>query len=45
MYELRYVSGHVEVFLHGHFCFSADTKEEALREIQEIEDTRKEKIA
>ena len=25
MYELHYVNGHVEVYLDGEFCFSADT--------------------
>lgn len=33
-YVFRSVNGHVEVFLHGHFIFSADTKAEALREIE-----------
>lgn len=33
-YVFRSVKGHVEVFLHGHFIFSADTKAEALREIE-----------
>ena len=32
-YEFRYVRGHVEVFLHGSFLFSADTQEEARHEI------------
>ena len=32
-YELRNVRGHVEVFLDGQFQFSADTKTEAIREI------------
>ena len=36
-YEFRNVRGHVEVFLHGIFCFSADTMEEARREILEHE--------
>lgn len=33
-YEFRYVRGHVEVFLHGSFIFSADTMTEARREIE-----------
>ena len=37
MYEICYVRGHVEVFLDGVFQFSADTREEAIRELQRIE--------
>ena len=33
-YILRSVNGHVEVYLHGRFIFSADTKAEALRELE-----------
>ena len=33
-YILRSVNGHVEVYLHGRFIFSADTKFEALKEIE-----------
>ena len=33
-YEFRYVRGHVEVFLHGSFIFSADTMAEARRELE-----------
>ena len=33
MYELEYVRGHVEVYLDGEFCFSADTVREAEEEI------------
>lgn len=33
MYELEYVNGHVEVYLDGEFCFSADTVREAEEEI------------
>ena len=33
MYELEFVRGHVEVFLNGVFCFSADTRNEAEAEI------------
>lgn len=33
MYELRSVRGHVEVYLDGAFCFSADTRGEAEAEI------------
>ena len=27
MYEMEFVRGHVEVYLDGAFCFSADTRE------------------
>lgn len=37
-YEFRNVRGHVEVFLHGSFIFSADTEEEARREIRKQEE-------
>lgn len=33
MYEMRSVYGHVEVYLDGSFCFSADTEGEAEREL------------
>ena len=33
MYELEFVRGHVEVYLDGVFCFSADTRGEAEAEI------------
>lgn len=33
MYELEFVRGHVEVYLDGAFCFSADTRSEAEAEI------------
>ena len=33
MYELEFVRGHVEVFLDGVFCFSADTVREAEAEL------------
>ena len=33
MYEMRNVHGHVEVYLNGRFCFSADTESEAEREL------------
>lgn len=33
MYELYFVRGHVEVYLDGEFCFSADTRSEAEAEI------------
>ena len=29
MYELEFVRGHVEVYLDGAFCFSADTRGDA----------------
>lgn len=34
MYELYFVRGHVEVYLNGDFCFSADTRSEAEAEIK-----------
>lgn len=34
MYELEFVRGHVEVYLDGVFCFSADTRSEAENEIE-----------
>ncbi len=33
MYEMEFVRGHVEVYLDGAFCFSADTRGEAEKEI------------
>ena len=33
MYEIESVRGHVEVYLDGVFCFSADTRSEAEAEI------------
>lgn len=36
MYELRRVRGHVEVYLNGVFCFSADTQGEAEAEIEAL---------
>lgn len=36
MYELRSVRGHVEVYLDGVFCFSADTRREAEEEIETL---------
>lgn len=36
MYEIEFVRGHVEVFLDGAFCFSADTRGEAEKEIAEM---------
>ena len=38
MIEYRHVRGHVEVFLDGVFCFSADTMGEAYREVSEMLD-------
>ena len=32
-YEFRYVRGHVEIYRDGVFCGSADTIEEAVRDI------------
>lgn len=38
MYQFRWVRGeHIEVFLDGVFQFSADSKEEAERELREHE--------
>lgn len=34
MYEIKFVRGHVEVYLNGKFCFSADTRKEAEEEIE-----------
>lgn len=34
MYEIEFVRGHVEVYLNGEFCFSADTRREAEEEIE-----------
>lgn len=36
MYELVFVRGHVEVYLDGVFCFSADTRSEAEQEIEQL---------
>lgn len=36
VYEIEFVRGHVEVYLDGAFCFSADTWGEAEREIAEL---------
>lgn len=38
MYRFYYVRGHVEVFRGSEFILSADTKEEAVRELRELED-------
>ena len=36
-FEVRYVQGHVEVYDGaGRFCFSADTRNEAESEIEEL---------
>ncbi len=36
MYSIRYVSGHVQVYDYkGKFLFSADTEQEARRELKE----------
>ncbi len=37
MYELEFVRGHVEVYLNGEFCFSADTVREAEEELALME--------
>ena len=36
VYEIELVRGHIEVSLDGEFCFSADTRGEAEREIAEL---------
>lgn len=33
MYVIKWVRGHIEVFLHGVFQFSADTMREAIEEL------------
>ena len=38
MLEFRNVRGHCEVYLYGEFILSADTKAEALRELEHMED-------
>ena len=38
MYEFRNVKGHIEVYRYGSFLFSADTAEEARREIAKQQD-------
>lgn len=38
--EILYVNGHVEVYENGVFLFSADTKAEALRELQKREEEK-----
>ena len=38
MYEIRNVRGHYEIYKDGVFWCSADTKREALKEIEEAED-------
>ena len=38
MYTFRYIRGHIEVYKGNEFILSADTKAEALRELQELED-------
>ncbi len=35
-YEIRYVHGHVEVYLAGEFQFSADSEAEARAEIDTV---------
>lgn len=35
-YEIRYVRGHVEVYLAGEFQFSADSEAEAREELREV---------
>ena len=40
MYEYRPVKGHIEVFVNGEFQFSADTKEEAIDEVEKMEEEK-----
>ena len=36
-YTIEYVGGHVEVYdPRGNFCFSADTEQEALQDLEEL---------
>lgn len=35
MYELKWVRDHIEVYQNGTFCFSADSRAEAERELAE----------
>ena len=34
-YEFRAIKGHIEVYLNGKFCFSADSLREAEEEVRE----------
>lgn len=34
MYEFRHVRGHIEVYLNGVFILSADTMDEAKKELE-----------
>lgn len=36
MFEIRWVRDHIEVYRGGEFCFSADSRAEAEREIEEM---------
>jgi len=38
IYTIKWTWGHYEVYRGGSFIFSADTEEEARREIEEMED-------
>jgi len=35
MYEIKWVSGHIEVFLNGRFLFSADSMKEVRDELKD----------
>ena len=37
MYQIKWVRGHIEVFLDGDFQFSADTMKEALDELDGVD--------
>lgn len=36
MLEMKWVNGHIEVYRDGDFCFSADNRAEAERELAEL---------
>lgn len=38
MYTFKWIRGHVEVYKYNEFILSADTKAEALRELEKLED-------
>ena len=39
MFSMRYVHGHVQVYLDGKFLFSADDEREARKELEEYEES------
>lgn len=36
MFEMKWVRDHIEVYRNGVFCFSADSRAEAERELEEL---------